>query len=179
MFCISEKNCGVCLIFVLCVSLRSKKYSLLSASNLLISSVTDDDSGIYTCVAQNKHQNISASCELSVLGEMSLTHTHTDVLHHHEWSVDVSQVLHRLNKLLELFWLNLLSFPHNKSTTFVIRLVHPSAQILTRHLHIDTFWLQDCLCDFNLSIQNKDKMMMSRDTHFHLFCEERIQINVR
>ncbi|XP_056601741.1 netrin receptor DCC isoform X2 [Triplophysa dalaica] len=46
---------------------RSKKYSLLSGSNLLISSVTDDDSGIYTCVAQNKHQNISASCELSVL----------------------------------------------------------------------------------------------------------------
>uniref|UniRef100_A0A8C1RDA5 DCC netrin 1 receptor n=1 Tax=Cyprinus carpio TaxID=7962 RepID=A0A8C1RDA5_CYPCA len=46
---------------------RSKKYSLLSASNLLISSVTDDDSGTYTCVAQNKQQNISASCELSVL----------------------------------------------------------------------------------------------------------------
>uniref|UniRef100_A0A9J8D4A2 DCC netrin 1 receptor n=1 Tax=Cyprinus carpio carpio TaxID=630221 RepID=A0A9J8D4A2_CYPCA len=46
---------------------ESKKYSLLSASNLLISSVTDDDSGTYTCVAQNKQQNISASCELSVL----------------------------------------------------------------------------------------------------------------
>uniref|UniRef100_A0A8C2L137 DCC netrin 1 receptor n=1 Tax=Cyprinus carpio TaxID=7962 RepID=A0A8C2L137_CYPCA len=46
---------------------RSKKYSLLSASNLLISSVTDDDSGTYTCVAHNKQQNISASCELSVL----------------------------------------------------------------------------------------------------------------
>uniref|UniRef100_A0A8C2KYA0 DCC netrin 1 receptor n=1 Tax=Cyprinus carpio TaxID=7962 RepID=A0A8C2KYA0_CYPCA len=46
---------------------ESKKYSLLSASNLLISSVTDDDSGTYTCVAHNKQQNISASCELSVL----------------------------------------------------------------------------------------------------------------
>ncbi|XP_059404933.1 netrin receptor DCC-like isoform X1 [Carassius carassius] len=46
---------------------RSKKYSLLSASNLLISSVTDDDSGTYTCVAHNRQQNISASCELSVL----------------------------------------------------------------------------------------------------------------
>ncbi|XP_073716401.1 netrin receptor DCC isoform X3 [Misgurnus anguillicaudatus] len=46
---------------------RSKKYSLLSGSNLLISSVTDDDSGAYTCVAQNKHNNISATCELSVL----------------------------------------------------------------------------------------------------------------
>ncbi|XP_016105856.1 netrin receptor DCC-like [Sinocyclocheilus grahami] len=47
---------------------RSKKYSLLSASNLLISSVTDDDSGTYSCVAHNKQQNISASCQLSVLG---------------------------------------------------------------------------------------------------------------
>ncbi|XP_016374387.1 netrin receptor DCC-like [Sinocyclocheilus rhinocerous] len=46
---------------------RSKKYSLLSASNLLISSVTDDDSGTYSCVAHNKQQNISASCQLSVL----------------------------------------------------------------------------------------------------------------
>ncbi|XP_073806993.1 netrin receptor DCC isoform X3 [Danio rerio] len=46
---------------------RSKKYSLLSGSNLLISSVTDDDSGIYTCIAHNKQQNISASCELAVL----------------------------------------------------------------------------------------------------------------
>uniref|UniRef100_A0A8C1RA19 DCC netrin 1 receptor n=1 Tax=Cyprinus carpio TaxID=7962 RepID=A0A8C1RA19_CYPCA len=35
--------------------------------NLLISSVTDDDSGTYTCVAHNKQQNISASCQLSVL----------------------------------------------------------------------------------------------------------------
>ncbi|XP_059405308.1 netrin receptor DCC isoform X4 [Carassius carassius] len=49
------------------VQSRSKKYSLLSSSNLLISSVTDDDSGTYTCVAHNKQQNISASCELSVL----------------------------------------------------------------------------------------------------------------
>ncbi|ROL53886.1 Netrin receptor DCC [Anabarilius grahami] len=51
---------------------RSKKYSLLSGSNLLISSITDDDSGSYTCVAQNKHQNISASCELSVLAARPL-----------------------------------------------------------------------------------------------------------
>ncbi|XP_042182339.1 netrin receptor DCC [Oncorhynchus tshawytscha] len=46
---------------------RSKKYSLLGGSNLLISSVTDDDSGSYSCVAFNKNQNITASCELSVL----------------------------------------------------------------------------------------------------------------
>uniref|UniRef100_A0A673YU39 DCC netrin 1 receptor n=1 Tax=Salmo trutta TaxID=8032 RepID=A0A673YU39_SALTR len=46
---------------------RSKKYSLLGGSNLLISSVTDDDSGSYSCVALNKNQNITASCELSVL----------------------------------------------------------------------------------------------------------------
>ncbi|KAK6322888.1 hypothetical protein J4Q44_G00076800, partial [Coregonus suidteri] len=46
---------------------RSKKYSLLGGSNLLISSVTDDDSGSYSCVAFNKNQNITSSCELSVL----------------------------------------------------------------------------------------------------------------
>ncbi|KAG7481528.1 hypothetical protein MATL_G00067910 [Megalops atlanticus] len=46
---------------------RTKKYSLLGTSNLLISSVTDDDSGSYSCVAHNKNENISASCELSVL----------------------------------------------------------------------------------------------------------------
>uniref|UniRef100_A0A673YUD9 DCC netrin 1 receptor n=1 Tax=Salmo trutta TaxID=8032 RepID=A0A673YUD9_SALTR len=49
---------------------RSKKYSLLGGSNLLISSVTDDDSGSYSCVALNKNQNITASCELSVLGKL-------------------------------------------------------------------------------------------------------------
>lgn len=48
---------------------RSRKYSLLGGSNLLISSVTDDDSGAYSCVAYNKNENITSSCELSVLGE--------------------------------------------------------------------------------------------------------------
>uniref|UniRef100_UPI003AAF5F90 netrin receptor DCC-like n=1 Tax=Centroberyx gerrardi TaxID=166262 RepID=UPI003AAF5F90 len=46
---------------------RSKKYSLLAGSNLLISSVTDDDSGSYSCTASNRNHNITASCELSVL----------------------------------------------------------------------------------------------------------------
>ncbi|XP_072552129.1 netrin receptor DCC [Salminus brasiliensis] len=46
---------------------RSRKYSLLGGSNLLISSVTDDDSGTYSCVAHNKNENITSSCELSVL----------------------------------------------------------------------------------------------------------------
>ncbi|KAG9354085.1 hypothetical protein JZ751_012209, partial [Albula glossodonta] len=49
------------------IETRSKKYTLLGGSNLLITSVTDDDSGTYTCVAHNKNENISASCELSVL----------------------------------------------------------------------------------------------------------------
>ena len=57
--------------FYPCVSLSSKKYSLLGGSNLLISSVSDDDSGSYTCVAANKDHNISASCELSVLGKLN------------------------------------------------------------------------------------------------------------
>ncbi|XP_056146870.1 LOW QUALITY PROTEIN: netrin receptor DCC, partial [Lampris incognitus] len=46
---------------------RSKKYSLVGGSNLLISSVTVDDAGTYTCTASNKNQNITASCELTVL----------------------------------------------------------------------------------------------------------------
>ncbi|XP_029921589.1 netrin receptor DCC, partial [Myripristis murdjan] len=46
---------------------RSKKYSLLAGSNLLISSVTDDDSGSYSCTASNRNQNITASCQLTVL----------------------------------------------------------------------------------------------------------------
>ncbi|KAJ8007460.1 hypothetical protein DPEC_G00117730 [Dallia pectoralis] len=46
---------------------RSKKYSLLGGSNLLISSVTSDDSGLYSCMAINQNENITASCELSVL----------------------------------------------------------------------------------------------------------------
>uniref|UniRef100_A0AAR2IV03 DCC netrin 1 receptor n=1 Tax=Pygocentrus nattereri TaxID=42514 RepID=A0AAR2IV03_PYGNA len=45
------------------------RYSLLGGSNLLISSVTDDDSGTYSCVAYNKNENITSSCELSVLGK--------------------------------------------------------------------------------------------------------------
>ncbi|NWI28617.1 DCC protein, partial [Sula dactylatra] len=46
---------------------RSKKYSLLAGSNLLISNVTDDDSGTYTCVVTYKTENSSGSAELSVM----------------------------------------------------------------------------------------------------------------
>ncbi|NXG88255.1 DCC protein, partial [Stercorarius parasiticus] len=46
---------------------RSKKYSLLAGSNLLISNVTDDDSGTYTCVVTYKSENSSGSAELSVM----------------------------------------------------------------------------------------------------------------
>ncbi|KAJ8338906.1 hypothetical protein SKAU_G00356920 [Synaphobranchus kaupii] len=49
------------------IQTRSKKYILLGGSNLLITSATDDDTGTYTCVAQNRNENISASCELSVM----------------------------------------------------------------------------------------------------------------
>ncbi|XP_035464804.1 netrin receptor DCC isoform X2 [Scophthalmus maximus] len=45
----------------------NKKYSLLAGSNLIIRSVTDDDSGVYSCAAANKNQNITAQAELSVL----------------------------------------------------------------------------------------------------------------
>ncbi|XP_057675861.1 netrin receptor DCC isoform X5 [Corythoichthys intestinalis] len=45
----------------------NKKYSLLAGSNLIIRSVTDDDSGSFTCTASNKNHNITASAELSVL----------------------------------------------------------------------------------------------------------------
>lgn len=48
---------------------RNKKYSLLAGSNLIIRSVTDDDSGSYSCTASNKNHNITAYAELSVLGE--------------------------------------------------------------------------------------------------------------
>ncbi|XP_025974644.2 netrin receptor DCC isoform X2 [Dromaius novaehollandiae] len=47
--------------------LRSRKYSLLAGSNLLISNVTDDDSGTYTCVVTYKNENSSGSAELSVM----------------------------------------------------------------------------------------------------------------
>ncbi|KQK77647.1 hypothetical protein AAES_123376 [Amazona aestiva] len=49
--------------------IRSKKYSLLAGSNLLISNVTDDDSGTYTCVVTYKNENSSGSAELSVMEE--------------------------------------------------------------------------------------------------------------
>ncbi|XP_054612208.1 netrin receptor DCC isoform X2 [Dunckerocampus dactyliophorus] len=50
------------------IETRNKKYSLLAGSNLIIRSVTDDDSGSYSCTAANKNHNITASAELSVLG---------------------------------------------------------------------------------------------------------------
>ncbi|KAH0512567.1 Netrin receptor DCC [Microtus ochrogaster] len=56
------------------IQLRSKKYSLLGGSNLLISNVTDDDSGTYTCVVTYKNENISASAELTVLVAVLLAH---------------------------------------------------------------------------------------------------------
>ncbi|XP_031433341.2 netrin receptor DCC [Clupea harengus] len=46
---------------------QSKKYSLLGGSNLLINSVSDDDAATYSCVAHNANENITASCELTVL----------------------------------------------------------------------------------------------------------------
>ncbi|XP_075885305.1 netrin receptor DCC isoform X2 [Nelusetta ayraudi] len=45
----------------------NKKYSLLAGSNLIIRSITDDDSGSYSCTATNKNHNITALAELSVL----------------------------------------------------------------------------------------------------------------
>ncbi|KAJ6662979.1 hypothetical protein lerEdw1_010800, partial [Lerista edwardsae] len=57
-------NLGICLSRP---HSRSKKYSLLAGSNLLISNATDDDSGTYTCVVTYKEENSSASAELSVL----------------------------------------------------------------------------------------------------------------
>ncbi|KAJ8402092.1 hypothetical protein AAFF_G00373270 [Aldrovandia affinis] len=58
---------GLVSFFLQRIQTRSKKFTLLGGSNLLITSVTDDDSGTYSCVAQNKNENISASCDLSVL----------------------------------------------------------------------------------------------------------------
>ncbi|XP_061836583.1 netrin receptor DCC isoform X4 [Nerophis lumbriciformis] len=49
------------------IQTRNKKHSLLAGSNLIIRSVTDDDSGSYSCTATNKNHNITASAELSVL----------------------------------------------------------------------------------------------------------------
>ncbi|XP_069577980.1 netrin receptor DCC [Brachyistius frenatus] len=45
----------------------NNKYSLLAGSNLIIRSVTDDDSGGYSCTATNKNHNITEHAELSVL----------------------------------------------------------------------------------------------------------------
>ncbi|XP_058473189.1 netrin receptor DCC isoform X3 [Solea solea] len=45
----------------------NKKFSLLAGSNLIIRSVSDDDSGSYSCTATNKNENVSAHTELSVL----------------------------------------------------------------------------------------------------------------
>ncbi|XP_048706090.1 netrin receptor DCC isoform X2 [Caretta caretta] len=49
------------------IPVRSKKYSLLAGSNLLISNVTDDDSGTYTCIVSYKNENSSASAQLTVM----------------------------------------------------------------------------------------------------------------
>ncbi|KAM4808143.1 netrin receptor DCC [Rhinophrynus dorsalis] len=46
---------------------RHVKYSLLGGSNLLITNVTDDDAGTYTCVVTYKNENSSASAELNVM----------------------------------------------------------------------------------------------------------------
>ncbi|KAM8960930.1 netrin receptor DCC [Pelodytes ibericus] len=48
------------------IQTRTKKYSLLGGSNLLISNVTEDDAGSYTCVVTYKNENSSASAELTV-----------------------------------------------------------------------------------------------------------------
>uniref|UniRef100_A0A671V927 Contactin-3 n=1 Tax=Sparus aurata TaxID=8175 RepID=A0A671V927_SPAAU len=47
--------------------IQSWSFSLLAGSNLVIRSVTDDDSGIYSCTASNKNHNITANAELTVL----------------------------------------------------------------------------------------------------------------
>uniref|UniRef100_A0A8C6TKH4 DCC netrin 1 receptor n=1 Tax=Neogobius melanostomus TaxID=47308 RepID=A0A8C6TKH4_9GOBI len=49
------------------IETRIKKYSLLGGSSLVIHSVTDDDSGTYSCTASNKHHNVSATATLTVL----------------------------------------------------------------------------------------------------------------
>ncbi|KAM4709599.1 netrin receptor DCC [Discoglossus pictus] len=49
------------------IQTRTRKYSLLGGSNLLITNVTDDDSGTYTCLVTYKNENSSASAELSVM----------------------------------------------------------------------------------------------------------------
>uniref|UniRef100_A0A665TCZ0 DCC netrin 1 receptor n=1 Tax=Echeneis naucrates TaxID=173247 RepID=A0A665TCZ0_ECHNA len=47
--------------------IQSWCYSLLAGSNLIIRSVTDDDSGSYSCTATNKNHNITTHTELGVL----------------------------------------------------------------------------------------------------------------
>ncbi|XP_078533874.1 netrin receptor DCC [Lissotriton helveticus] len=46
---------------------RSKKYSLIGSSNLLISNVTNDDAGTYTCVVTYRNENSTAAADLSVM----------------------------------------------------------------------------------------------------------------
>ncbi|GCC36051.1 hypothetical protein chiPu_0014542 [Chiloscyllium punctatum] len=49
------------------VQTRSRKYSMLAGSNLLIKSVTEQDAGLYTCVANSENKTVGASAELSVM----------------------------------------------------------------------------------------------------------------
>ncbi|XP_032889340.1 netrin receptor DCC isoform X2 [Amblyraja radiata] len=49
------------------VQIRSKKYSLMAGSNLLIKSVVEQDSGFYTCVANYENKTFSASAEFTVM----------------------------------------------------------------------------------------------------------------
>ncbi|XP_054254285.1 netrin receptor DCC-like, partial [Indicator indicator] len=46
---------------------RSKKYSLLAGSNLLVANVSQEDSGTYTCLGSSEGENSSSSAELSVM----------------------------------------------------------------------------------------------------------------
>ncbi|XP_072353512.1 netrin receptor DCC [Scyliorhinus torazame] len=49
------------------IQTRSKKYSLLAGSNLLIRSIAEQDAGFYTCVANSENKTVGASAELTVL----------------------------------------------------------------------------------------------------------------
>ncbi|MFT7796934.1 netrin receptor DCC-like [Arapaima gigas] len=49
------------------IDTRSERYMLLGGSNLLIRGIRAEDAGMYHCTAFNGQQNISASCELTVL----------------------------------------------------------------------------------------------------------------
>ncbi|KAM7320499.1 hypothetical protein ACRRTK_020942 [Alexandromys fortis] len=84
------------------IQLRSKKYSLLGGSNLLISNVTDDDSGTYTCVITYKNENISASAELTVLVLSSDHSSHTEQKREKKYICTVEGHLHQLMILSRL-----------------------------------------------------------------------------